>query len=354
MTEQKLRVAQIGCGPRAPVLLEAMRTSGVIEMVGLCDHHPDKLNALGQRFGVQQRYADLRQMIETEQPDLVTIITRPEIRLPIIEAAIAAGAPAMLNEKPMSLTPSENSRLRTLGEDQLIAVNTQYQWMPHWQRFWKLLENRELGEVRLLRASTRTMILDQGPHILDLALKAARLSGLSTPQWVLATCVGEAHYGDFFVPADTAATVGLDAARLHLNAGPSAAAVPGEDVYWYQQQIEVIGERGRLWVSLNQGWQLWLEGEFSSGFTGWPQNDGEAQTALFIDLHETLTLEKRDWRSFPTRVGVAAANADVMFAGYGSSLQRDRFDLSAGFSPADVAAIEDYVLMQGNISTSRK
>src|ERR687890_136183 len=86
-----------------------------------------------------------------------------------IHAMRAAGARNILIEKPIGLRPSETRRLRELGEECFIAVNTQYQWMPHWQRFWGLFENRELGQVRLLRASTRTNILEQGSHILDLA-----------------------------------------------------------------------------------------------------------------------------------------------------------------------------------------
>lgn len=344
---RKLRVVQVGCGPRAPAHLDAMRASDAVEIVALCDHNPAKVQDMGRRFGVAQRYTDLQAMIRAEQPDLVNIVTRPEIRLPIIEAAIEAGAAALLIEKPMSLTPTETARLRALGQDRLIAVDTQYQWMPHWQRFWELLEKRTLGEVRLLRASTRTQILDQGPHVLDLSLKAARLSGLPAPQWVLAACAGSAKVGSLTIPEDTAATIGLGAARLHLNAGPSAAAVPNEDVYWYQQQIEIIGERGRLWVSLNQGWKLWLDGEFSSGFTGWPHNDGESQAGIFVDLADHLLSEAGQWRSFPTRVEVAAANADVMFGCFASAVRRERIDLTAPFSTEIIAQIEGFISPAG-------
>src|SRR5439155_26864057 len=98
------------------------------------------------------------------------------------------------------------------------------------------------------------------------------------------------------VPADTCATIGLGAARLHLNAGPSAPDVPGETVIWYQQQVEVIGERGRLWVSLNQGWRLWRDGTFEAGATGWPQNDGESQAGLYVELRDTLKSSDDSWR----------------------------------------------------------
>jgi hypothetical protein len=114
-------------------------------------------------------------------------------------------------------------------------------------------------------------------------------------------------------------------------------------VYWYQQQIEIIGERGRLWVSLNQGWHLWRDGEFSNGFTGWPQNDGEAQIALFQDLHRTLRGSPNEWRAFPTRAAVAAENADVMFACYASSILRKTVPLAAGLPANMMREVEQFI-----------
>jgi len=343
MSDDKLRAVQIGCGDRAPAHIAAMLDCGAIDLVALCDRNEEKRRKLGEHFGITRLYHDLKEMIQTEQPELVTIVTRPEVRLPLIEQAVEAGASSLLIEKPIALTPSESRRLLELGRDRLIAVNTQYQWMRHWQHFWQLLANGELGQVRLLRASTRTNILEQGPHILDLALKAAAISGLPAPEWVLAACDGQEHFGAMSVPADTSATIGLGEARLHLNAGPSAPEVPGETVIWYQQQVEVIGDEGRLWVSLNQGWKLWREGKYEGGETAWPKNDGEAQQALFVELRDTLHSDGERWRSFPTCVEVAARNSEVLFGCYASALSEKRFIFDGGWSEAVMAKINHFV-----------
>ena len=200
--------------------------------------------------------------------------------------------------------------------------------MPHWQRFWALLRAQELGPVRTLRVGTRAHILEQGVHVLDLALRAAALSGLPDPAWVLAACTGAEDGGGTPVPADTSATIGVGDGRLYLNAGPSAPEVPGETVYWYHMQVEIIGDRGRLWVSLNQGWQLWRDGAFSSGETAWPKNDGEAQQALFVALRDTLQGAGAPWRQFPTRIEVAARTAAVLFACSTSAAERRRVPLN--------------------------
>lgn len=321
----KLRVAQIGCGGRAGAHLAGMRDCGAVEIVALCDSRAENLQNQGREFGVAKLYQDAAEMIRTEQPELVNIVTKPTRRLATVEAAVAAGAPALLIEKPMAVRPSEARRLRELGRDRLIAVNTQYQWMPHWQRFWDLLDARELGEVRLLRASTRCNILEQGPHVLDLVLKAAAISGLPDPEWVLAACHGVEQIAQVNVPSDTSATIGLGEARLHFNAGPSAPEVPGEVKIWYQQQVEVIGNHGRLWVSLNQGWKLWREGKFETGATGWPKGDHESQPAIFVDLRDAL--HGGDCRQFPTRTEIAARNADLMFGCYASALGGGRMSL---------------------------
>jgi predicted dehydrogenase len=309
--QDKLKAVQVGCGARAQAHIAAMQECGAVELLAVCDQDAAKLNTTGDKFAVKQRYTSMSEMIRALKPEFVNIVTPPNIRLEIVEEAIEAGAPAILLEKPLSLTPQEAERLLELSKDRLIAVNTQYQWMPHWKRFWNLLEQKVLGEVRVIRASTRCHIFEQGPHILDLALKAAHSSKLPSPELLLAATKGTEDYCGITVPADLSATVALGEARLFLNAGPSAPVVPGETVIWYQQQVDVIGEAGRLWVSLNQGWKLWTKDGFETGPTVWATNDGEAQRALFIELRDVLKTDT--WRSFPTRLEAAMPAIKLAF-----------------------------------------
>jgi predicted dehydrogenase len=335
----KLRVVQVGCGERGQLHTEAMLAAGVIDLAALCDLDAGRLQATGERFGVTHLYEDMAAMIRQEQPELVDIITPPTLRVAVDELALEAGAPAILIEKPIALKPAETRRLVELGRERLIAVNTQYQWMPHWQRFWALLAERALGEVRLLRASTRCNILEQGPHILDLALKAASLSGLPEPEWVLAAASGLEYFGDIPVPADLSATVGLGPARLHLNAGPSAPAVPGETDFYHQQQIEISGDAGRLWVSLSQGWKLWRDGRVESGPTGFEADDAVAQPALFRHLHAAIRSGRQ--ADFPTRIEVAARRSDLMFGCYASALRRKVVELPGEISDSLIDELKE-------------
>lgn len=315
---RKLRVVSVGCGGRAQSHMKAMLESGAVDLVALCDLDEARLKATSERYQISKTYRSLEEMIHKEKPELVDIVTPPTIRASIVEPAVRAGAPAILIEKPIALKPSESNRLVELGRDRLIAVNTQYQWKPHWQRFWELLQGGGLGEIRVIRASTRANILEQAPHTLDLAMKAARISGLPEPQWVLAGAAGLDHFGDIPVPANVTATFGLGESRLQINHGPTAPQVPGETVIWYHIQLDILGSKGRLWVSLNKGWTLWRDGKFESGETAWPLNDGQAQAALYVHLRDTL--HKGNIQEFPTRVEIAGRNSDLMMACYASAL----------------------------------
>ncbi|MBI2193323.1 MAG: Gfo/Idh/MocA family oxidoreductase [Planctomycetes bacterium] len=321
----RLRAVSVGCGGRAQAHIKAMLESGVVDLLAVCDLDEARLKATAERFQIAKTYRDLGEMIQKEKPELVDIVTPPTIRTSIVEPAVRAGAPAILIEKPIALKPSETRKLVELGRDRLIAVNTQYQWKPHWKRFWPILEKGGLGEVRVIRASTLANILEQAPHTLDLAMKAARLSGLPEPQWCLAGASGLEHFGQIPVPADVTATFGMGEVRLQINHGPSAPPVPGETVKWYHIQVDVLGSRGRLWVSLNQGWALWRSGKFESGKTEWGKNDGEAQSALYVHLRDTL--HGGNIREFPTRVEIAARNSDLMMACYASALGGGRVQL---------------------------
>jgi len=320
-----LRIASVGCGPRGDAHMAAMRASGAVELIAACDLQEERLRTVGGKHGVPRLYRDIEEMIRRERPDLVDIVTPPTVRVGIVEAAIAAGARNVLIEKPIGLRPSECRRLADLGRSCFIAVNTQYPWMPHWRRFWDLIGSGALGDVRTIRCGTRTNILEQGPHVLGLALRAASLAGLPHPQWVLAAAAGVERIGQVPVPADVSATIGLGEARLFWNQGPSAAEVPGETVYWFHIQTEIIGTNGRLWVSLNRGWELWLEGRHERGDTAWPRDDVLAQAAMFVELRDRIL--DGTTADFPARIEVAARHADLMFACYASALGNARINL---------------------------
>lgn len=333
-----LRVLQIGAGARAQSHLAAMQACGAVEIVGLCELDSTRLAATADTFGIAARYSDMAQAIAATQPDLVDIVTPPQIRLSIVQQAVDAGARAILIEKPIALTPSESRALTALGEQRLIAVNTQYQWMPHWQRIWELLRTKHIGDVHAIRASTRVNILEQGPHILDLALNAADCSGWPAPEWVQATCGGTEYFGSTPVPADTSAIIGMGDGRIWLNAGSSAPEVPHETGLYYQQQVDIVGSAGRIWVSLNQGWCLWDAQGMHPGQTGWPHDDGLAQTALFRHLQQVL-VGGGDWRTFPTRIAVAARNQDVMFGCYAAASAGTRVALPQAWDDAIVTQL---------------
>jgi predicted dehydrogenase len=338
-TSNKLRMALAGCGRRGLVHLAAAAESGAIDTVAVCDIVPEKAQEAARQFGVAAVYRDIGDMIAAHQPDLVDIVTMPTVRVGIVEEAVAAGARHILLEKPIALKPSEARRLAELGRQAFIAVNTQYQWMPHWQRFWPLFEQRFLGEIRTLHVSTRANIFEQGPHLIELALKIADLSQLPRPQWILAAGHGLERYGPNPVPADLCATVSLGPeARMYLNHGPSAPPSPGETVFWYHMILEATGTRGRLWVSLNRGWQLWREGGFESGTTGWPHDDHAAQRAMFAALRDAIVAGTTG--RFPTRIELSKLTSDLIFASLASAGGAGRLPLPAELDDSVVGRLE--------------
>jgi predicted dehydrogenase len=311
-----LRAAVVGCGPRAATHLEAMRASGCFDPIALCDIDPVRLAKTGSRHRIEPRYRNAAELVERETPDLVAIVTGPIPRVAVLDEVVAAGARAVLIEKPIGLLPSEIESARRLGEQALIAVNTQYRWMPHWRRAWQLLAEGAFGDLRSIRCSTRTNALEQGPHVLDLALEAARVGGAGAPEWILAGTSGAEVYDGIEIPAELDAIVGLGDARLHWSQGECAPLVPGETAFFFQIQVEIVGARGRLWVSLDQGFELELDGKLERGTTSWPRDDEVAQEALYRDLADAI--ETGDGATFPTRMEVAGDVADLIFAGFAS------------------------------------
>lgn len=307
-----MKVAFVGAGPRAVSQAEALRVADLGRTVGVWNRTFAKAERFSSEHG-GHAFTSIGEMVEQTRPDLVSIVTHPASRVDVLREAIDGGASMILLEKPIALTRDELEIVRAMGEECFIAVNTQYPWMAHWRRVRELVRDGALGDLRAIRASTGVDILEQGPHSLSLALSTARAAGLSEPSWVLAGTEGAASFGELEVPANTVAVADLGAARLQLLMGDVSPRVPGETNIFYQQQVEVVGSRGRVWVSLNQGWEIWMENGLTAGSTRWPRDDVQSQADLFADLADIMkgTASASD---FTTRMEVAARDAALLFA----------------------------------------
>jgi len=202
-----------------------------------------------------------------------------------------------------------------------------------------MLDAGELGEVRSIRASTRAKILEQGPHVLDLALEVARRSGWGAPTKVLASCAGLERFGKTPVPSHTSASVGFerDDVVLHFDAGMHAPST-GDPLGGFNLQLEIVGGKGRFRATLTRGWELQSSDGIEHGETRWPDDDLAAQPAIFAALRDAL---HGDPRTFPTRIGNAARVSDLMFACYASALERRVTSPAEQWDDSLVALLEE-------------
>ena len=250
-----MRVAFVGAGKRGAALASALVSSGAGAPVAFWDRTAETAAAVARDFDAQASEG-ITEMIRSADPDLVVVATHPSARLAVVREAVLAGARSLVIEKPLALSREELLAIREATRGCFVAVNTQYQWMTHWQRLLRSIRAGELGAVERMRASTAVDLLDQGTHLLSLASAVASAAGLAVPRSVSATSVGDGSYAGRWSPREILVSIAFGDVGLVLEAGESAPRVPGESVVYYQQRFEVVGSAATALVSLTRGWRI--------------------------------------------------------------------------------------------------
>ena len=95
---QGLRTAVVGCGKVAATHAAAWQSLPMSEFVAVCDQAPERAEVLAARFGVHA-YSNLREMLEKERVQVLSVCTQHPQHVPPIETAAAAGVHVIV-EKP--------------------------------------------------------------------------------------------------------------------------------------------------------------------------------------------------------------------------------------------------------------
>jgi len=176
----KLRAAVIGYTGRGDYghgLETIFSNRPEIEVVALADPDPAGRAKTAQKIGAPRQYADYRELLAQERPQLVSIAMRQsDLHHPIALAALKQGA-HIYCEKPFTTTPAEADELLAEAKQRglKIAVAHTMRVMPIMQRLKLGLAQGLIGDLIEMRACGKQdsraggedmMVL--GSHLFDL------------------------------------------------------------------------------------------------------------------------------------------------------------------------------------------
>lgn len=117
MTDQAtVRVAVIGAGSMANrVHYPSLAAEPGVEIVGICDLDPQRMNTTADRFGIGPRFTDYQKLVEQVAPDAVYVIGQPEFMYHIWCWCLTHGLDLFI-EKPLGLTLHQATNLAHLAQ----------------------------------------------------------------------------------------------------------------------------------------------------------------------------------------------------------------------------------------------
>lgn len=276
----KLRAGVIGLGMGA-AHVKGFQAHPEAEVVAVADVDEAKLQKRGDKLGIEKRYTDAVEMLDTESLDIVSVATPNKFHMPLTVAALEKGA-HVLCEKPMAMNAGEAREMINAAEraGRRIMINFSYRFTDQSWALRKCVDEGLIGEVYFARTiwhRRRGMpgfggwfgrkdlagggpLIDLGVHRLDLALW---LMGHPRPVLVvgstydrIASPIARAEGKDFDVEDLAAGFVKFESgASLVIEASWAAHIAEGE-----LMETRLLGEKGGLvQKNVNAGYQFEAE-----------------------------------------------------------------------------------------------
>lgn len=308
-------------GERARGHAEAYKHIHRGELVTISSRQEDKLNEFGDRYQIGARYPDYREMLEKEKPDLVHVNTPPNVRLEIMQAAEAAGIPALLVEKPIAIQGEDFMAIRDFARSTKIkiAVNHQLHFHPRRMTLQRQVRDGKIGDVRLIEATARYNLAYQGTHSLQ-AIGAFNPLGRATS--VFGQVSGPAGLQDnpaqHFAPDQCVAAINFDnGVRGLLQCGENAPST-GDRAINLHKRVAVYGTRGFVhWTMWS--WETNLNGKQDSGVHSYWDEDLLGQAGATEAMFDWMESDRPE-AVHPLNLDSALRDMNIILGIYMSAL----------------------------------
>ncbi len=269
------------------------------DLIACSDIRKEVMAEFGQRYNVpvERQYTDYKEMLDREQPDIVSVATQPEQRAEVVIYAADHGVKAIYAEKAMAASMDEADAMVEAVERNGVAFNlgTNRRWDTGFDKMKEIIDSGELGALRTLIIYGNGSLFNTASHNFDLIL---RLNSDAPASWV------SAHLpdGDAIIDGDIVREDPSGQGMIQFSNGVTAHALLAP-LGW-----EAICEKGSI-TSARDGamWQIRRQNRLES----FPKFERTSSGANIVrDLVHALDTGE------PTRGGVRVAHAstELIFA----------------------------------------
>lgn len=147
-----MKYALIGCGRISTNHMKAA-VNNKLNIVGVCDILPEKMKEILEKHGLEKeetihRYTDYKELLEKEQPTLVSIATESGNHAEIALYCIEKGVHVII-EKPMAMSIDDANKIVNLAEEKNVKVSACHQnrFNVAVQELRKVVEAGRFGKI---------------------------------------------------------------------------------------------------------------------------------------------------------------------------------------------------------------
>ena len=337
----RYRVGIIAGGTIAQAHVRAYRQIPAVEVVALADPATEVRERWATEHGLPRVYASAEELLQREQPDLVSICTWPPLRPEMTELACAYGVKGILAEKPMAVDLAGCDRMLAAAErsSTVLIVGHQRRFHNRYVKARELIDSGAIGEVVQLTGFEGADLLSNGSHTVDLIRHLVhdapaewvigqidlrpidrRDGRLGFQQWTAT----QTRYGHHIESGVFALVQFRGGARATIEGGvvgrPRRPGGGGwrATIYGSDGMIEVAGDQlaeGEAWVRAR-----------TKGEADWIYPDVEANDAFQAEIKALIDVLERGG-THPLDGRSARAGHEIMMAIFESARRRARIDL---------------------------
>ena len=325
----------VGTGGWAAAHAEAYLICENIQLAGICGHsNMDRLKEMAHRYDIPDYSLDLRSLLLATQPDILDVSANPHFRLQAVQEAVRHESIKLINlEKPMALMPEDAYEIAELCKryNKLLTINHQKKFLPAWQKAYSLIASGALGELRHIRATCRGNVLEQGTHLLDMALHFNQYEPI---EWVMGQ-IGALDGLDkegASAPDEAAAVLhARNGVRIYMECGAVGRTISAKDNKWLQFSLEAYGTEGHLNIGLNQtlAFTRYADGSTHVEESSWDLHYRDAQARHLRSLADYIQNPAAGHISDLER---SLSSFEIVMAIYASGVQSGRIALPRKFS----------------------